>query len=115
MTTYTKEPWYYDETDKTVWFNELEPTLICEVVGMDNFTALHPNGKRIVACVNACAGILTEALEAGVVRDMVEALRYYFQSEPRCRQCTCQESRQCTVDLANSIAWKILAKLEPKP
>src|SRR5690606_13994870 len=32
------------------------------------------NAQRIVACVNACEGIPTEALEAGVVRELVEAL-----------------------------------------
>lgn len=32
------------------------------------------NMRRIVACVNACAGIPTEALETGVVWEMVEAL-----------------------------------------
>lgn len=33
------------------------------------------NMRRIVAAVNACRGILTEALEAGVVGELVEALR----------------------------------------
>ena len=32
-----------------------------------------PNARRIVACVNACDGIPTEALEAGVVRKLIEA------------------------------------------
>jgi len=32
------------------------------------------NARRIVAAVNACEGIPTEALESGVVREMVEAL-----------------------------------------
>ena len=30
------------------------------------------NAKRIIACVNACAGITNEALEAGVVKGMCE-------------------------------------------
>ena len=34
------------------------------------------NAKRIVACVNACVGITTEALEAGVVHGVIESLRY---------------------------------------
>jgi len=35
-----------------------------------------PNARRIVAAVNACedAGLSTEALESGVVREMIEAL-----------------------------------------
>jgi hypothetical protein len=32
------------------------------------------NGRRIVACVNACAKIDTEALEAGVLENIIEAL-----------------------------------------
>ena len=33
------------------------------------------NARRICAAWNACEGIPTEALEAGVVKDMLEALR----------------------------------------
>ena len=33
------------------------------------------NATRACAAVNACEGIPTEALEAGVVKDMLEALR----------------------------------------
>ena len=32
------------------------------------------NARRIVACINACAGIPTEALEAGVVADLIRDL-----------------------------------------
>ena len=38
------------------------------------------NAKRIVACVNACAGITNEALEAGIIE---EALVAYFGSYDR--------------------------------
>ena len=34
----------------------------------------HKGMRRIAACWNACAGIPTEALEAGVVGELVEAL-----------------------------------------
>src|ERR1700687_3987469 len=33
------------------------------------------NARRIVAAVNACEGIPTEALEQGVVRELLEALK----------------------------------------
>lgn len=33
--------------------------------------------RRIVACVNACKGIPTEALEQGVIKDMQESLEFY--------------------------------------
>lgn len=32
------------------------------------------NARRIVACVNACEGISTEALEAGAVKETLETL-----------------------------------------
>ncbi|WP_296763766.1 hypothetical protein [Sediminimonas sp.] len=32
------------------------------------------DARRIVACVNACKGIPTDALESGVIRDLLEAL-----------------------------------------
>ena len=43
---------------------------------LDNFDMVFENAKRIVACVNACAGITNEALEAGIV---VDVLRNYMQ------------------------------------
>jgi hypothetical protein len=33
------------------------------------------NARRIVACVNACTGIPTEALEGGVVADLLAACK----------------------------------------
>jgi len=35
---------------------------------------LYVSAQRIFACVHACEGIPTEALESGVVREMVEAI-----------------------------------------
>lgn len=42
-----------------------------------------PNARRIVACVNACEGIPTEALESGVVREVVEALEALVGEEEK--------------------------------
>lgn len=36
----------------------------CQHFGRDPFCEMDANARRIVACVNACAGIPTEALEA---------------------------------------------------
>ena len=33
------------------------------------------NLRRIVACVNACKGISTEAIEGGVIKELLEALK----------------------------------------
>jgi len=38
------------------------------------------DARRIAACVNACEGIPTEALESGVVQEMVEALEALLPS-----------------------------------
>src|SRR5262245_3648148 len=37
------------------------------------------NARRIVAAVNACEGVSTEALEQGVVRELAEALDGFFR------------------------------------
>ena len=37
----------------------------------------HADAYRIVAAVNACEGISTEALEAGVVADILDALQEF--------------------------------------
>ena len=38
-----------------------------------------PNALRAIAAVNACEGIPTEALEDGVVKELLEALEEIFQ------------------------------------
>lgn len=52
MSKYTKEPWGINKT--------LE--MICDTDG-ENITSTPENLRRIVACVNACAGIPNEVLE----------------------------------------------------
>jgi len=39
--------------------------------------------RRIVACVNACDGIPTEALESGVVLELIEAATRYLAATMR--------------------------------
>jgi len=39
--------------------------------------------RRIAACVHACEGIPTEALEAGVIRDLINAATRYLQITTR--------------------------------
>ena len=59
------------------------------------------NARRIVASVNACSAIPIEALEGGVVGEMVEALKKTLTLLPD----------GSTKDKAESI----LSKLEPNP
>ena len=37
------------------------------------------DARRTVACVNACEGIPTEALEAGVIRNLINAATRYLR------------------------------------
>jgi hypothetical protein len=43
----------------------------------------YANARRIVAAVNACKGIGTEALEQGVIRDLLEALEVLLSERLR--------------------------------
>jgi len=70
------------------------------------------NARRIVACVNACEGIPTEALEAGVVRELVEALE-------RCKEilddleCECDSYHgfECSIHKDRELVRGVLAKV----
>ena len=54
-----------------------------EIVFWSGFEASHfpkaatANARRIVACVNACAGISNKALDGGVLTEMVKVLEWY--------------------------------------
>lgn len=64
-----------------LWHDEWEEIRDAQnncIMANTQFYPLAPNSNtmvRIVAAWNACEGIPTEALEAGVVKDMLEALR----------------------------------------
>lgn len=62
MSGHTKEPWAWQEIDM-----EDKEWGACEIQADDNFVATMvlgaQNARRIVACVNACAGIETAQLE----------------------------------------------------
>jgi hypothetical protein len=68
---YSKEPWRHVFVDGG-WDGVAEPggAVICKLVLNEP-----ANARRIVAAVNACAGIPTEALEGGVVSELLDALR----------------------------------------
>lgn len=66
---HTKEPWYaiqnpeWENADYRISNKENDNWAAFGQIAYAN----EANAKRIVACVNACAGITNEALEAGVV------------------------------------------------
>lgn len=71
---HTLEPWYipYD-TVLIRQFDAEDSPLIADTAGTTNAEA---NARRIVACVNACTGILTETLE-GVASEGISLHAYW--------------------------------------
>ncbi len=82
---HTKEPWRA-KADPSYY------GIVSEIYAMDKFIAatggvyspdeLEANTKRIVACVNACAGITDEALEKGIVLDSVKLHEAMLDQQP---------------------------------
>lgn len=67
---HTPEPWYELNTGN-------HQGLIISEITTDNVAVTYAkkDARRIVAAVNACRGIGTEALEAGVVKDLIKSAR----------------------------------------
>ena len=69
---HTKEPWEVHLLDRrTMIASDIESGYIVETRKVKRGDIDIANAKRIVACVNACAGITNEALEAGIVRNVL--------------------------------------------
>jgi hypothetical protein len=51
-----------------------------------------PNIDRAAACVNACKGIPTEALESGVIAEMLSLVRDIRNFSAYYTQCECEPS-----------------------
>lgn len=76
MMEHTLEPWTidrYDGSDK--WITIPQPGVRVDYDDVDPDEA-SANARRVIACVNACAGIPTEALEG-------ELLKYFLPSPLR--------------------------------
>jgi hypothetical protein len=67
MSEHTKEPWSINEwpqPDSTIAIGAVGTPLICRVIFRNvSINEQKANARRIVACVNACAGIPTIDLE----------------------------------------------------
>ena len=83
MAEHTKEPWGKERYDISNPFAPSIPHIFIEGGGRtiadvglwtDMEARQEANGARIVATVNACAGISTEALEGGVVKELVTVM-----------------------------------------
>ncbi len=67
---HTKEPW------KRANGTYVEDTAIEDSEGWRLACDVDPkNARRIVACVNACAGLSTEALESGALAELLETAK----------------------------------------
>lgn len=71
---HTKEPWMCKQFLGRLWVRT-EDEEIAQVnltyYGLDN--KAQANAKRIVACVNACAGITDEVIDAGIIKKALVA------------------------------------------
>lgn len=56
------------------------PVRIGEIVNKSQREA-EANARRIIAAVNACEGISTQALEQGVIAELLEALKELYKAE----------------------------------
>lgn len=91
MTDHTPEPWVYDPErggnhDFIIHREEFEEEhgevrREDGVVGCSEWLWLDDaDARRIVACVNACSGLSNNALEGGIIEDMIETLTYIHET-----------------------------------
>jgi hypothetical protein len=62
MSEHTKEPWAIHNSKNLIAILDYEGKHLAELWQRKEYDSV-ANARRIVACVNACAGIPTEALE----------------------------------------------------
>jgi hypothetical protein len=84
-TKHTPEPWRSEiNTDGEAYVQDERGCTLATVHGRGTLQGKildirEDNARRICAALNACAGISTEALEAGVVAELVEALKRFIE------------------------------------
>ena len=89
MGKHTAEPWHCKNKVGYVFGTDGQSHVLVANVGDFRDEELVPfsgerwqaDANRIVACVNACAGIPTEQLEAGCVLELVDAVMDYMTNE----------------------------------
>lgn len=84
---HTKEPWrVVSDVPVMAIYSEPEDYRVVQTVNQNNFNTYgksrvdvgiykQEDAERIVACVNACAGITNEVLEAGIVKGCIEIIQ----------------------------------------
>jgi hypothetical protein len=72
LSGHAREPWSWDVEEGGYEVRTADDKLVAQL--WDSHDA-----RRVVACVNACEAISTEALETGVVAELVEALKRFIE------------------------------------
>jgi hypothetical protein len=109
MSEHTKEPWRWAETpdQETTFITAKDVPWIADICG-DWPEPARSNARRIVACVNACAGLSTEALESGALKIALKNIWSYLDYVD-------DENHLCSAGPAwNEALRAYLAKLEGK-
>lgn len=75
MSEHTKEPWHHGTDERQI--EGINGNIVCIVSGALLNESTIEDARRIVACVNACAGISTEWLEknAAMLQSMAEDIQ----------------------------------------
>lgn len=110
---HTPEPWKIGAYGMVVARGEHGGIVIADVPRTDGDPAAEANARRIVACVNALAGIPIEAIESGVVAEallaVVNATRAYLPPDGISEQECINRILEAT---DNPAINSIIAKLE---
>lgn len=86
MSEHTKEPWSVYEGEQIHGVIDSEGKHLAEMWQRKQYNSLE-NARRIVACVNACAGIDTERLEApGGIAEIIA--KYREENKELRKKCT---------------------------
>ncbi len=77
---HTREPWSVSVDGRCILktYSPTKAKILVEGINFFNEDLNKGNIERIVACVNACQGITTEALKAGVISAGIDALNDKF-------------------------------------
>ena len=77
MSEYTKEPWYVTGLREIhAEDHRVIAVILYESQDKEVFCGKEEDARRIVACVNACAGIPTEKLEGNTIAEYVSSEAY---------------------------------------
>jgi len=115
MDKHTPEPWHRNVSARYPIYAEQTPGKkdwrhIAGVLGNDE--QAEADLRRIVACVNACAGIPTEALEAGELRHALLVMRdaqlslSKLDNKEGAYRLTCKRQLEASLKVLQVPAWE---------